>query len=105
MSRIATNDKLKDAKRSKNDEFYTILSDVENELKHYKKHFKNKIVFCNCDDPRISNFFHYFSYNFEKLGLKKLITDGIIHFTSFIIVILGYLLDLEHFGNIMFKCF
>jgi hypothetical protein len=74
MSRIATNDKLKDAKRSKNDEFYTILSDVENELKHYKKHFKNKIVFCNCDDPRISNFFHYFSYNFEKLGLKKLIT-------------------------------
>jgi hypothetical protein len=74
MPRIATNDKLKDAKRSKNDEFYTILSDIENELKHYKKHFKNKTILCNCDDPRISNFFHYFSYNFEKLGLKKLIT-------------------------------
>ena len=74
MGRIATNDKLKDAKRSKNDEFYTILSDIENELKHYKKHFRNKTILCNCDDPRISNFFHYFSYNFEKLGLKKLIT-------------------------------
>jgi len=40
-------------------------------LKHYKKHFKDKVVYCNCDDPRISNFFHYFSYNFEKLGLKS----------------------------------
>lgn len=58
----------------KNDEFYTILADIERELRHYKKHFKNKVVFCNCDDPRISNFFHYFSYNFEQLGLKKLIT-------------------------------
>lgn len=62
------------AKSAKNDEFYTILSDIEKELRHYKKHFKNKTVFCNCDDPRISNFFHYFSYNFEQLGLKKLIT-------------------------------
>lgn len=62
------------AKTNKKDEFYTQLSDIERELKHYKKHFKNKIVYCNCDDPRISNFFHYFSYNFEKLGLKKLIT-------------------------------
>ena len=53
--------------------FYTQLSDIENELKHYKKHFKGKVVYCNCDDPRVSNFFHYFSYNFEKLGLKKLI--------------------------------
>ena len=57
----------------KNDEFYTILSDIEKELKHYKKHFKDKVVLCNCDAPRISNFFHFFSYNFEKLGLKKLI--------------------------------
>lgn len=56
------------------DEFYTQLSDIERELKHYKSHFKDKVVYCNCDDPRISNFFHYFSYNFEKLGLKKLIT-------------------------------
>lgn len=64
---------LTSAKKSKNDEFYTQLSDIERELKHYKKHFRNKVVFCNCDDPRVSNFFHYFSYNFEKLGLKKLI--------------------------------
>ena len=65
---------LHKAKSSKNDEFYTILSDIERELRHYKGHFKDKVVFCNCDDPRVSNFFHYFSYNFEKLGLKKLIT-------------------------------
>lgn len=62
------------AKSSKKDEFYTQLSDIESELKHYKEHFKNKVVFCNCDDPRISNFFHYFSHNFENLGLRKLIT-------------------------------
>ena len=65
---------LHNAKSQKNDEFYTILADVEKELRHYKKHFKNKIVLCNCDDPRVSSFFHYFSYNFEQLGLKKLIT-------------------------------
>ena len=65
---------LHKAKREKNDEFYTILSDIERELNHYKKHFKNKVVLCNCDDPRVSNFFHYFSYNFEQLGLKKLIS-------------------------------
>jgi len=65
---------LHKAKKSKNDEFYTILSDIEKELMHHKGHFKDKVVFCNCDDPRVSNFFHYFSYNFEKLGLKKLIT-------------------------------
>ncbi len=74
MARIATNKGLLKARKKKNDEFYTILADIERELKHYKKHFKNKVVFCNCDDPRVSNFFHYFSYNFEKLGLKKLIT-------------------------------
>ena len=74
MVRIATNKYLHKARSEKNDEFYTILFDIEKELKHYKKHFKNKVVFCNCDDPRISNFFHYFSYNFEQLGLKKLIT-------------------------------
>jgi len=61
------------AKASKEDEFYTQLSDIERELKHYKKHFKGKTVYCNCDDPRISNFFHYFSYNFERIGLKKII--------------------------------
>jgi len=74
MVRIATNKYLHKAKIEKNDEFYTILSDIERELWHYKKYFKNKVVFCNCDDPRISNFFHYFSYNFKQLGLKKLIT-------------------------------
>lgn len=62
------------AKTAKKDEFYTQLVDIENELRHYKVHFKGKTVLCNCDDPRVSNFFHYFSYNFEQLGLKKLIT-------------------------------
>jgi len=74
MARKGSIKYFQQAKSNKNDEFYTLLTDIEKELKHYKKHFKNKIVFCNCDDPRISNFFHYFSYNFEQLGLKKLIT-------------------------------
>lgn len=68
------NKNLNQARNAKKDEFYTQLVDIENELRHYKEHFKDKVVLCNCDDPRISNFFHYFSYNFEKLGLKKLIT-------------------------------
>lgn len=68
------NQTLHIAKSAKKDEFYTQLSDIESELKYYEKHFKNKVVFCNCDDPRNSNFFNYFAYNFEKLGLKKLIT-------------------------------
>jgi len=67
------NKNLHAAKYNKNDEFYTQLTDIERELEHYKEHFKNKTVLCNCDDPRVSNFFHYFSYNFEHLGLKKLI--------------------------------
>ena len=74
MARKATNKELNAAKAGKNDEFYTQLSDIEREVRHYKDHFKGKVVFCNCDDPRVSNFFHYFSYNFEQLGLKKLIT-------------------------------
>jgi len=65
---------LTKAKKDKKDEFYTQLSDIERELKNYKSHFQGKIIYCNCDDPRVSNFFHYFSYNFEHLGLKKLIT-------------------------------
>lgn len=68
------NKNLHAAKSSKKDEFYTQLSDIEKELRHYKDHFKGKTVLCNCDDPRVSNFFHYFSHNFEDLGLKKLIT-------------------------------
>lgn len=70
----AKNKNLHSAKSGKKDEFYTQLTDIEKELKHYRHHFKDKVVYCNCDDPRVSNFFHYFSYNFEKLGLKKLIT-------------------------------
>ena len=62
------------AKKAKNDEFYTQLTDIERELTHYQKHFKGQVVYCNCDDPHVSNFFHYFSYNFENLGLSKLIT-------------------------------
>ena len=62
------------AHRAKKDEFYTQLSDIENELRHYRRHFVGKVVYCNCDDPRVSNFFHYFSFNFERLGLSKLIT-------------------------------
>lgn len=61
------------AKKAKNDEFYTQLGDIERELKHYKQHFKGKTVLCNCDDPRVSNFFKYFALNFGLLGLKRLI--------------------------------
>ncbi len=67
------NRSLHAAKTTKQDEFYTQLSDIEKELRHYTKHFKNKTVLCNCDDPKVSNFFHYFSHSFEKLNLKKLI--------------------------------
>lgn len=74
MARVATNKTLQQARKAKSDEFYTRLADIEKELKHYRQHFKDKVVLCNCDDPRVSNFFHFFSYNFEKLGLKKLIT-------------------------------
>lgn len=70
------NSNLHSAKRAKNDEFYTQLSDIEKEMKHYKDFFKGKVVYCNCDDARESNFFKYFSLNFEFLGLKKLITTG-----------------------------
>lgn len=62
------------AAKNKKDEFYTQLIDIENELRHYKEHFRGKTVLCNCDDPRVSNFFHYFAYNFRELGLKRLIT-------------------------------
>lgn len=74
MARKATNKLLQKAKKSKSDEFYTQLCDIESELQHYRTHFKDKVVFCNCDDPRISNFFKYFALNFKELGLKKLIT-------------------------------
>lgn len=73
MARSATNELLQKAKKSKSDEFYTQLSDIDRELQYYKEHFKNKTVYCNCDDPQISNFFRYFVLNFKKLKLKKLI--------------------------------
>ena len=62
------------AKREKNDEFYTQLVDIERELSHYKNQFRNKIIFCNCDNPYESNFFKYFAMHFNDLGIKKLIT-------------------------------
>lgn len=73
MTKTDRNQDLRSARRSKKDEFYTQLSDIEKELKHYRPHFKGKVVYCNCDDPRISNFFHFFSFQFEKLRLKKLV--------------------------------
>ena len=71
---MARTKELSAAKRAKKDEFYTDLDDIAEEVKHYRDHFRGKVVLCNCDDPRISNFFHYFSHSFEQLGLKKLIT-------------------------------
>ena len=70
------NASLLNAKRAKNDEFYTQLSDIENELKHYKNHFAGKVVYCNCDDARESNFFRFFQKKFNDYGLKKLITTS-----------------------------
>ena len=69
------NKNLHKAKREKNDEFYTQLIDIENELKHYKDHFRGKTVLCNCDLPH-SNFVKYFQHNFQELGLKKLLHSG-----------------------------
>jgi hypothetical protein len=65
---------LHTANKGKNDEFYTQLSDIEKELRNYKEYLRNKIVFCNCDDPEESHFWRYFSENFEYLGLKKLVS-------------------------------
>lgn len=86
----ASNSNLRKASKEKNDEFYTQLADIERELAHYKDHFKDKVIFCNCDDPEESNFFRYFALNFEKLGLKKVITT---HFEK---TKPSYKLELEH---------
>src|SRR3990167_1017281 len=75
-SRQGGNSGLSDAKKAKQDEFYTQLSDIENELKWYKEQLRGKVVYCNCDDPFESNFFKYFAANFNALGLKKLITTS-----------------------------
>lgn len=70
---MTTNTNLQSAKNNKNDEFYTQIEDIEKELIHYQQHFKNKIVYCNCDNPMYSAFWKYFHFNFSPLGLKKLI--------------------------------
>lgn len=75
MARNATNELLQKAKKAKSDEFYTQLIDIDRELQYYKKHFKGKTIYCNCDDPQTSNFFRYFVLNFKALGLKKLIVS------------------------------
>ena len=75
MVRQATNKLLQKAKKSKKDEFYTQLCDIERELQYYPNSFVNKVVYCNCDDPNVSNFFRYFRDNFHKLGLRKLIAS------------------------------
>lgn len=70
---MAKNEALGRAKDARQDEFYTQLADIENELRHYRPHFKGKTVLCNCDDPYESNFFKYFALNFNKLRLKRLV--------------------------------
>ena len=74
--RKSSNANLHKAKDAKQDEFYTQISDIEQELRHYTRHFAGKVVYCNCDDPRVSNFYRYFAFRFHQLGLKKLITTG-----------------------------
>lgn len=81
---MSDNTNLHRANKQKEDEFYTTLEDIEKELKHYRKDFKDKVIFCNCDDPYESNFFKYFAMNFNAFGLKKLIatsykTSPIVH--------------------------
>ncbi len=68
------NQNLLAAKQAKKDEFYTQLEDISAELRHYKKHFAGKTVYCNCDDPRVSKFFHFFSHQFNEYKLKRLTT-------------------------------
>ena len=75
MDKKNLNKNLCNARKNKNDEFYTQLSDIETELQHYKKQLYGKVIYCNCDDPLNSNFFNYFYKNFEELGLKKLIVS------------------------------
>lgn len=75
MARQASNKLLQKAKKSKSDEFYTQLCDIESELQYYPYCFVNKVVYCNCDDPQVSNFFRYFRDNFQRLGLRKLIAS------------------------------
>lgn len=73
------NKNLHKAKKAKNDEFYTQLTDIEKELGHYEEHFKDKVVYCNCDDPYESEFFTYFASKFNELGLKKLLSTSYVN--------------------------
>lgn len=75
MARQSNNSLLQKAKKSKSDEFYTQLCDIERELQHYTNCFRNKVVYCNCDNPQYSNFYRFFKENFNRLGLKKLIVS------------------------------
>ena len=74
---MAGNASLNAAGRAKKDEFYTQLTDIEKELRHYREHFAGKTVLCNCDDPFESDFFKYFVLSFNQLGLKKLMTEAL----------------------------
>lgn len=71
---MSANKSLHAANKAKQDEFYTQLSDIEKELKYYRHHLHGKTIYCNCDDPKVSNFYRYFELNFAKLGLKKLVS-------------------------------
>jgi len=73
------NENLHLASKAKKDEFYTQLPDIEREINHYKEHLKGKVIFCNCDDPELSNFWKFFHLNFEKLGIKKLISTHFVY--------------------------
>ena len=96
MASTALNSRLNTAKSAKKDEFYTQLTDIEKELKHYKAHFRGKVVYCNCDDPNESNFVKYFKLNFEHLGLKKLIAT---HFKNADLLTRATPYKLEYLGN------
>lgn len=95
------NNNLRKASKTKNDEFYTQITDIEKEISHYKDHFRGKVVFCNCDDPEESHFWKYFEKNFDHLGLKKLIAT---HYDpekpSYKLEIIG---DRDHGGRITAK--
>lgn len=92
MSRKADNCLLHKAKANKKDEFYTQLEDIDKELKYYKEHFANKVVYCNCDDIKKSNFVNYFISNFNQLKLKKLICSCYVESKY-------NLLNLDAYGN------
>jgi hypothetical protein len=100
MSRNAKNNLLKQAKKGKNDEFYTQLVDIERELKYYKTKFENKVIYCNCDNPNNSNFFKYFESNFNDLKIKKLISSCYNpNGQGFYIEYTGHLKNIKYFNG------